>query len=64
MGKLLCEKIYGTFGVEMRAYGQNLVKFCKHTRLLWWVMQQLFEVDNKNGCANENTDCNGQPKNV
>ena len=31
MGKLLCEKIYGTFGVEMRAYGQKLVKFCKHT---------------------------------
>ena len=32
MGKLLCEKKpYGTFGVEMRAYGQKLVKFCKHT---------------------------------
>ena len=27
------KKIYGTFGVEMRAYGQKLVKFCKHTRL-------------------------------
>ena len=26
------KKIYGTFGVEMRAYGQNLVKFCTHTR--------------------------------
>ena len=25
------KKIYGTFGVEMRAYGQNLVQFCKHT---------------------------------
>ncbi len=25
------EKIYGTFGVEMRAYGQKLVKFCTHT---------------------------------
>ena len=25
------KKIYGTFGVEMRAYGQKLVKFCKHT---------------------------------
>ena len=24
------KKIYGTFGVEMRAYGQKLVKFCKH----------------------------------
>ena len=27
------KKIYGTFGVEMRAYGQKLVKFCKHTRV-------------------------------
>ena len=26
MRKLLCEKIYGTFGVEMRAYGQKLVR--------------------------------------
>ena len=25
------KKTYGTFGVEMRAYGQKLVKFCKHT---------------------------------
>ena len=25
------KKIYGTFGVEMRAYGQKLVQFCKHT---------------------------------
>ena len=25
------KKIYGTFGVEMRAYGQKFVKFCKHT---------------------------------
>ena len=24
-------KIYGTFGVEMRAHGQKLVKFCTHT---------------------------------
>ena len=24
------KKIYGTFGVEMRAYGQKLVKFCTH----------------------------------
>ena len=31
MGKLLCEKIYGMFGVEMRAYGQKLVTFCTHT---------------------------------
>ena len=26
------KKIYGTFGVEMRAYGQKFVKFCTHTR--------------------------------
>ena len=25
------KKNYGTFGVEMRAYGQKLVQFCKHT---------------------------------
>ena len=25
-------KIFGTFGVEMRACGQKLVKFCTHTR--------------------------------
>ena len=25
------KKIYGTFGVEMRAYGQKLVTFCTHT---------------------------------
>ena len=25
------EQIYGTFGVEMRAYGQKLVQCCKHT---------------------------------
>ena len=31
MGKLLGEKIYGMFGVEMRAYGQKLVKFCTQT---------------------------------
>ena len=26
------KKIYGTFGVEMRAYGQKFVTFCTHTR--------------------------------
>ena len=31
MGKLLCEKNLRAFGVEMRAYGQKLVKFCTHT---------------------------------
>ena len=25
------KKIYGTFGVEMRAYGQKLVTFCTQT---------------------------------
>ena len=25
------KKIHGMFGVEMRAYGQKLVKFCTHT---------------------------------
>ena len=25
------KKMYGMFGVEMRAYGQKLVKFCTHT---------------------------------
>ena len=25
------KKCYGMFGVEMRAYGQKLVKFCTHT---------------------------------
>ena len=25
------KKNYGTFGVEMRAYGQKLVQFCKRT---------------------------------
>ena len=25
------KKFYGMFGVEMRAYGQKLVKFCTHT---------------------------------
>ena len=25
------KKFYGTFGVEMRSYGQKLVKLCTHT---------------------------------
>ena len=28
---LQLKTIYGTFGVEMRAYGRKLVKFCTHT---------------------------------
>ena len=31
MGILLCEKNVWTFGVEMRACGQKLVKFCTLT---------------------------------
>ena len=27
------KKMYGTFGVEMRAYGQKLVKFCTNTHI-------------------------------
>ena len=27
------KKIYGMFGVEMRAYGQKLVKFCTQTHV-------------------------------
>ena len=27
------KKIYGTFGVEMRAYGQKLVTFCTQTHI-------------------------------
>ena len=32
------KKIYGTFGVEMRSYGQKFVKLCTHThtRLLYY----------------------------
>ena len=25
------KKMYGTLGAEMKAYGQKLVQFCKHT---------------------------------
>ncbi len=31
-GKVAVKKNYGTFGVEMRAYGQKLVKFSTHPR--------------------------------
>ena len=27
------KKIYGTFGAEMRAYGQKLIKFCTRTQV-------------------------------
>ena len=40
------KKIYGTFGVEMRAYGQKLVKFCTHThtRLSYSSIDSLFYI--------------------
>ena len=47
------KKIYGTFGVEMRAYGQKLVKFCTHTQVTVTVFKTsrhsklLFFVKNK-----------------
>ena len=52
------KKIYGTFGVEMRAYGQKLVKFCTHTHThtpevtvtvfkTSWQSKLLFFVKNK-----------------
>ena len=47
------KKIYGTFGVEMRAYGQKLVKFCTHTHITVTVFKTsrhsklLFFVKNK-----------------
>ena len=31
MGILLCEKKFGKFEEEMRAYGQKWVTFCTHT---------------------------------
>ena len=37
------KKIYGTFGVEMRAYGQKLVKFCTHTRAAKLVVEIILE---------------------
>ena len=38
------KKIYGTFGVEMRAYGQKLVKFCKHTDASKLVVEMATDV--------------------
>ena len=45
MGKLLCEKNYGTFGVEMRAYGQKLVTFCKHTHTQTHASKLVVEIN-------------------
>ena len=36
-------KIFGTFGVEMRAYGQKLVKFCTLTHAAKLVVEMLPE---------------------
>ena len=46
MGKLLCEKIYGTFGVEMRSYGQKLVKLCTHTHTHTHTRVSYSSIDN------------------
>ena len=37
------KKMYGTFGVEMRAYGQKLVKFCTHTHAAKLVVEMYVE---------------------
>ena len=37
------KKIYGTFGVEMRAYGQKLVKFCTHTHAAKLVVEITYK---------------------
>ena len=36
---------YGTFGVEMRAYGQKLVKFCTHTHRHTDIRVNLSSID-------------------
>ena len=38
------KKIYGTFGVEMRAYGQKLVTFCTHTHAAKLVVEILVKL--------------------
>ena len=43
------EKNYGTFGVEMRAYGQKLVKFCTHTH----AAKLVVEINTTDGDATE-----------
>ena len=37
------KKMYGTFGVEMRAYGQKFVKFWKHTDASKLVVEMILE---------------------
>ena len=37
--------IYGTFGVEMRAYGQKLVKFCTHTHAAKLVVEIILFIN-------------------
>ena len=39
------ENIYGTFGVEMRAYGQKLVQFGKHTHTHTRVSFSSIDID-------------------
>ena len=42
------KKIYGTFGVEMRAYGQKLVKFCTHTHAAKLVVEIIIPLSFRN----------------
>ena len=37
------KKIYWTFGVEMRAYGQKLVKCCTYTHAAKLVVEMLWQ---------------------
>ena len=41
------KKIYGTFGVEMRAYGQKFVKFCRRETSYTLLTTKLMMVVNK-----------------
>ena len=47
------KKIYGTFGVEMRAYGQKLVKFCTHTHTR--LSYSSIDMGAGKGCCYENS---------
>ena len=46
------KKIYGMSGVEMRAYGQKLVKFCTHTHTYTDRRVNLSSIDEHSDCIN------------
>ena len=46
------KKIYGTFGVEMRAYGQKLFKLCTHTHTHTRVSYSSIDTPNSPPLAN------------